>query len=113
MAVFGERPRALRLHGCREARHAAAPVLVFVDSVDIVDQKKRHAGGGISGGKGARGRGGYARASGQHGHQGLAAGELCHLCLVRVRLGPLDSESDASICDDHWAKSSTVKEYIY
>ena len=41
MAVFGERPRALRLHGRSEARHAAAPVLVLLDPVDIVDQKKR------------------------------------------------------------------------
>ena len=78
VAVFGERPGALRLHGRREARHAAAPVLVLLDPVDIVDQKKGHAGGGTSGGRGARGWGGNARAGGQHGRQGLAAGELSH-----------------------------------
>ena len=45
VAVFGDRPGALRLHGSREARHAAAPVLVLLDPVDIVDQKKGHSGG--------------------------------------------------------------------
>src|ERR1700738_4990351 len=54
MAAFGERPGALRLHGSREARHAPAPVLVVLDPVDIVDQKKGHAGGENSGGSGKR-----------------------------------------------------------
>jgi hypothetical protein len=50
MAAFGERLGALRLHGSRETRHAPASVLVVLDPVDIVDQKKGQAGGETSGG---------------------------------------------------------------
>src|SRR6202011_6339382 len=59
MTVFGEGPRPLRLHGSREARHTAATVLVLLDPIDIVDEKKGHPGG-ASGGRGTRG-GGNAR----------------------------------------------------
>jgi hypothetical protein len=82
VAAFGARPGALRLHRGREARHAAAPILVLLDSVDIVDQKKGHPGG-ASGGSGTRSGDGNARACGQDRRQGLAAGELCHSCLIQ------------------------------
>ena len=41
VAAFEPRaPVALHLHSGRKARQAAAPVLVFLDPVDVVDQKK-------------------------------------------------------------------------